>query len=135
MNSLPKGLKEEFPARLLSSDTDAGCGSNIWNWNALGVSTALWNLVISGLNLGLRKETVLQLVRSIQYGAPDIKFELKEEGGNSSMPMAAVPSEGENVQFHAVQGHEGDNEIAAVSYSFRVFILFSRHVTDTEIKL
>jgi hypothetical protein len=128
MNSLPKGLKDEFPARLLSSDTDAGCGSNIWNWNALGVSTALWNLVISGLNLGLRKDTVLQLIHSIQYGAPDIKFELKEEGRNPSMPIAVAPSEGGNEQFHGIQGNEGDDEIPVVSYSFQ-FLYFFRHGT------
>ncbi len=121
MNSLPKGLKDEFPARLLSSDTDAGCGSNIWNWNALGVSTVLWNLVISGLNLGLRKDTVLQLIHSIQYGAPDIKFELKEEGRNPSAPIAAAPSEGENEKFRTIQGNEVDDEMVVVGYSFQFF--------------
>ncbi|KAF8622841.1 hypothetical protein AX15_006688 [Amanita polypyramis BW_CC] len=97
MSALPKGLRDEFPARLLFPDTDAGSGPNIWNWNALGVSTALWNLVMGSLSLGLRRQAILQLIRSVQYGAPPVKFETKEEDRRLTIPAdtsASVNSEG-----------------------------------------
>lgn len=121
MNSLPKGLKDEFPARLLCSEADAGCAPDIWNWNAMGVSTALWNLVIAGLNLGLRKEVVLRLVHAIRFGAPSIKFGAKEAVGEPHMPLNASASDDEG-RFHAVNGNEGDKLPKVTS----IFILFFR---------
>ena len=124
MNSLPKGLKDEFPARLLCSDADAGCGPNIWNWNAMGVSTALWNLVIAGLNLGLRKDVVLQLIHAIRFGAPNIKFNTKEEARDPSMPVNASVS-GDGEQFQAVNRKEKEDEMPKVRYLLYCFpILF-----------
>lgn len=69
--SLPVKLKDEFPGRLLYRDTDAGSGPNIWNWNALGVSRSLWNLVRGCLRAGMKKETILQIVHSVQHGLPE----------------------------------------------------------------
>ncbi|PFH48464.1 hypothetical protein AMATHDRAFT_65371 [Amanita thiersii Skay4041] len=90
MRALPKGLRDEFPARLLHYENDAGSGANIWNWGAMGVSMSLWNMVVGGFKLGLRKSIVLQLMRSIQMGVPElVKPESKDEDkgpmrGNSS---------------------------------------------------
>ncbi|KAM6489154.1 hypothetical protein JOM56_015324 [Amanita muscaria] len=89
MNSLPKGLKDEFPAKLLYADSDAGSAPNVWNWNAMGVSTALWNLVVGALGIGMRKEAIVHLVRSMQHGPPEIKYELKEEETSVSDPVRA----------------------------------------------
>ncbi|KAK2467271.1 hypothetical protein APHAL10511_000820 [Amanita phalloides] len=112
MNSLPKGLKDEFPARLLYEDTDAGSGPTIWNWSAMGVSTALWNLVIGGLNLGLRQHTILQLVHAIHFGAPEMKFELKSEERNASVPVKPRASTEEGVEDrHPTDGDDAENEI------------------------
>ncbi|KAJ2917396.1 hypothetical protein MD484_g2981, partial [Candolleomyces efflorescens] len=70
--ALPPKLKDEFPAKLLYDNTDAGSGPNIWNWKALGVSWSLWNMVHGGLRSGLKKEVILQLIHSIQHGVPDL---------------------------------------------------------------
>ncbi|KAF9460307.1 hypothetical protein BDZ94DRAFT_1266262, partial [Collybia nuda] len=71
LRSLPIRLKDEFPARLMYGDTDAGSGPNIWNWKALGVSFALWNLVRGCLRAGLRREAILGLVGAVQHGVPE----------------------------------------------------------------
>ncbi|KAF8636798.1 hypothetical protein AX17_003260 [Amanita inopinata Kibby_2008] len=95
MNALPKGLKEEFPAHLLYSNTDAGSGTNIWNWSAMGVSKPLWNMVTGGLKLGLKKNTVLQMVHSIQHGAPNFKRDVKEEDRASASVNNGVAADAE----------------------------------------
>ncbi|KAF5379773.1 hypothetical protein D9615_005726 [Tricholomella constricta] len=69
--ALPVKLKDEFPARLMYADTDAGTGSNIWNWGALGVSRSLWNMVRGCLRVGLRRDVILQLVDAVQHGVPE----------------------------------------------------------------
>ncbi|KAJ2924641.1 hypothetical protein H1R20_g12446, partial [Candolleomyces eurysporus] len=70
--ALPPKLKDEFPAKLLYDNTDAGSGPNIWNWKALGVSWSLWNMVHGALRSGLKKEVILHLIHSIQHGVPDL---------------------------------------------------------------
>ncbi|KAG6844688.1 hypothetical protein H0H87_004663 [Tephrocybe sp. NHM501043] len=69
--ALPAKLKDEFPARLLYADADAGSGANIWNWGALGVSLSLWNMVRGCLRAGMRKDIILQLVDAVQKGVPE----------------------------------------------------------------
>ncbi|KAJ6596052.1 hypothetical protein B0H10DRAFT_769357, partial [Mycena sp. CBHHK59/15] len=77
-HALPHALQREFPARLVHGD--AGSGADVWNWQARGVSRAMWNLVSGGLRTGLGKEVILQLVRNIQHGVPEAsETELKEE--------------------------------------------------------
>ncbi|KAJ3515918.1 hypothetical protein NLJ89_g1451 [Agrocybe chaxingu] len=75
LRSLPARLKDEFPARVLNSETDAGSGGDLWNWKAMGVSTGLWNLVMGSLRAGLKKEVILALVLAVQHGAPDLASE------------------------------------------------------------
>lgn len=72
LRSLPVRLKDEFPAKLMYNDTDAGSGPNIWNWKALGISLSLWNMVHGCLRVGLKKDVILHLIQSIQAGAPDM---------------------------------------------------------------
>lgn len=69
--ALPLSLKNEFPARLLQGDTDMGSDANAWNWQAMGVSEALWNMVRGCLKAGLRKDAILNIIRGIQLGVPD----------------------------------------------------------------
>ena len=73
LRSLPVRLKDEFPAKLMYNDTDAGSGPNIWNWKALGVSLSLWNMVHGCLRVGLKKDVILHLIQSIQAGVPDMQ--------------------------------------------------------------
>jgi hypothetical protein len=84
LRSLPIRLKDEFPARLMYGDTDAGSGPNIWNWKALGVSSSLWNLVRGCLRAGLRRDAILGLVEAVQHGVPEYEedHEPKEEEDN-----------------------------------------------------
>jgi hypothetical protein len=73
LRSLPQLLRDEFPARLLllNGDADAGSGPGVWNWKAMGVSTGLWNLVMGGLRTGLKKDTILRLIWSVQHKVPE----------------------------------------------------------------
>jgi len=73
LRALPPRLKDEFPAKLVFGDTDAGSGPNIWNWKAFGVSVALWNMVLGSLRAGLKKETILSIVGAVQHGVPDME--------------------------------------------------------------
>lgn len=83
LRSLPIRLKDEFPARLMYGDADAGSGPNIWNWKALGVSFALWNLVRGCLRAGLRRDAILGLVGAVQHGVPEYEDQAaKEEEGD-----------------------------------------------------
>jgi hypothetical protein len=68
LRSLPTRLRDEFPAHLMQGETDAGSGSDVWCWKAMGVSRGLWDMVRGCLKVGLRKEAILYLVRSIQFG-------------------------------------------------------------------
>ncbi|KAJ7213814.1 hypothetical protein B0H12DRAFT_1079247 [Mycena haematopus] len=67
--ALPAALEREFPARLLAVDT--GVGADVWNWQARGVSRALWHLVLGALRAGLARDVILQLVRGVQQGVPE----------------------------------------------------------------
>lgn len=73
--SLPVKLKDEFPARLMYGDADAGSGPNIWNWKALGVSLSLWNMVRGCLRAGMGKDAILHLVHAVQHGVPEEEVE------------------------------------------------------------
>ncbi|KAG6337103.1 hypothetical protein ID866_1977 [Astraeus odoratus] len=79
MHALPARLKEEFPARLLQGDTDLGTGPNVWNWHAMGVSKALWNMVKGSLRAGMGRDTVLQVIDTIQNPLKDDKEKREEE--------------------------------------------------------
>jgi len=71
LRSLPAKLQDEFPARLVYGDTDAGTSPDIWNWKVVGVSRLLWNIVRASLKSGLKKEVVLHLIYLIQHGVSD----------------------------------------------------------------
>ena len=80
LRSLPARLKDEFPAHLLQGDPFVGCGANVWNWQALGVSRSLWNMVRGCLKVGLGRDAIFQVVRAIQGGVSDDREEAEEEG-------------------------------------------------------
>ncbi|KAH9481806.1 hypothetical protein JR316_0006333 [Psilocybe cubensis] len=75
LRSLPLLLKDEFPAKLLNGDADAGSGPNVWNWKAMGVSSGLWHLVMGALRSGLKKDVILRLIWSVQTKATDTPAE------------------------------------------------------------
>jgi len=80
--ALPAPLKNEFPARLAQGDSDLGSGPDVWNWQAMGVSHALWNMVRGCLKEGLRKDTILRVIKGIQDTAPgeaNVKREDRED--------------------------------------------------------
>ncbi|KAF9007505.1 hypothetical protein BDQ17DRAFT_1350764 [Cyathus striatus] len=94
LRALPVKLQDEFPAKLMYSDTDAGSGANIWNWKALGVSLSLWNMVQGALHAGLKKEIILHLIHCIQHGVPE---DGDDKDGDESME-----------EDNAVAGPSGD---------------------------
>lgn len=95
MHALPARLKDEFPARLLQGDADLGSGPNVWNWHALGVSKALWNMVRGGLRVGMSKDAVLQVISTIQNPMREDKEKHEEEeeedaAGEDAQGISAV---------------------------------------------
>lgn len=71
LRSLPPKLQDEFPAYLLQGAPDLGTGPDIWNWQGMGVSIALWNMVHACLRAGLRKEPILDVIRAVQDPVKD----------------------------------------------------------------
>ncbi|KJA20571.1 hypothetical protein HYPSUDRAFT_68441 [Hypholoma sublateritium FD-334 SS-4] len=115
LRSLPTLLKDEFPARLLHGDADAGCGAHVWNWKAMGVSTGLWNLVGGGLRAGLKKDVILRLIWAVQHKVPDThadtaalgpaaQDEPREGHGTDNGDKMDEDDEGDD----DVEGEEGD---------------------------
>ncbi|KAG6907054.1 hypothetical protein DXG01_010740 [Tephrocybe rancida] len=102
--ALPAKLKDEFPARLMYADTDAGSGPNIWNWGAHGVSLSLWNMVRGCLRAGMRKEAILQLVDAVQRGVPE------DEPGPVPLARVAAKDEGEDDDGEG-EGEEGEQGV------------------------
>ncbi|RPD60041.1 hypothetical protein L227DRAFT_575579 [Lentinus tigrinus ALCF2SS1-6] len=109
LRALPAKLKDEFPALLLQGNPDLGSGPEIWNWHGMGVSTALWNMVRASLRAGLRKEAILDIIRSIQVGVPDFDYtaysaykQEEEEGAHDE--------EEEEAEHQDAQQVEGDLE-------------------------
>jgi hypothetical protein len=79
LRSLPSRLKDEFPAHLMQGDAFSGSGPHVWNWQALGVSRSLWNMVRGCLKVGLGKDAIFQIIQAIQGGViDDDKFEEEE---------------------------------------------------------
>lgn len=94
-------LKDEFPARLLHGDADAGSGPNVWNWKAMGVSTGLWNLVMGGLRSGLKKDVILRLIWAVQHKLPD---------GQDAIPMAPLQNSEDAARRERAQTDEKMDE-------------------------
>ncbi|KIY68717.1 hypothetical protein CYLTODRAFT_394971, partial [Cylindrobasidium torrendii FP15055 ss-10] len=69
--SLPSTLADEFPARLRHYESDLGSSPEVWNWQPRGVSKGLWNMVQGSLRSCVRKEVIIQIVKTIQHGLPD----------------------------------------------------------------
>jgi hypothetical protein len=67
--TLPAVLNHDFSVHLVGGDN--GVGPDVWNWQARGVSRALWNLVLGALHAGLARDMILQLVRGVQHGVPE----------------------------------------------------------------
>ncbi|KAJ7284420.1 hypothetical protein C8J57DRAFT_692488 [Mycena rebaudengoi] len=83
LRALPAALQREFPARLVQGD--AGCGADVWNWKARGVSRAMWNLMAGGLRAGLERQVLLQLVRDIRQGVPESVESVEPEANDERM--------------------------------------------------
>ncbi|KAF5359339.1 hypothetical protein D9756_003014 [Leucocoprinus leucothites] len=122
LRSLPNKLQDEFPARLMYGDTDAGSGSNIWNWKALGVSRSLWNMVRACLKSGLRKEVILHLIYSIQHGVPE---DGAPSSASSGPPVATTANkngmddaDAESVENELRTGHEEEGVDGTANHSF-----------------
>ncbi|EED82151.1 predicted protein [Postia placenta Mad-698-R] len=71
LRALPPKLRDEFPALLIHGVPDLGSGPEIWNWQGMGVSIALWNMVHASLRTGSRKETILEIIQAVQQGVPE----------------------------------------------------------------
>ena len=94
LRSLPTKLKDEFPARLIS-ESDSGTGAEVWNWQALGVSKLLWNLVRGALKAGLQKEGIIDLLYNVQRGLPGEDDKKGEEHEESNHQGSTVNGNGQ----------------------------------------
>ncbi|THH13883.1 hypothetical protein EW146_g6395 [Bondarzewia mesenterica] len=82
MRSLPQILRNEFPAKLLDHTLD-----NAWNWEAIGVSKTLWDMVCIGLGAGLGREALLQILRGTQEEASGAVTGKPEEDEERAVEM------------------------------------------------
>lgn len=96
---LPQKLKDEFPACLLCNETDVGSGPNVWNWQAMGVSKGLWNLVLLLFQVGMGKEGILQVLHGLLGIIP------------SQVPTATTDVRHMIEQANGEQGNDGENEV------------------------
>ncbi|KAJ7173937.1 hypothetical protein C8R43DRAFT_976664 [Mycena crocata] len=103
--ALPAALEREFPARLVAGD--AGVGADVWNWQARGVSRAMWNLVLGALRAGLARDVILQLVRDVHNGVPESVGSRKQEEQEEQRAAAPMEEEEEETAEEAGEG-EGD---------------------------
>ncbi|KAJ7116608.1 hypothetical protein C8R44DRAFT_879967 [Mycena epipterygia] len=112
--ALPAALEREFPARLIAGD--AGVEADVWNWQARGVSRALWNLVLGALRAGLARDVILQLVRDVQHGVPEMVAGVKqEEQMGSAMEEEESAEEGAGPEDVAMPPSDGATEPTAAS--------------------
>jgi len=70
----------------MQDESNAGSGPDVWNWQAVGVSRSLWNMVKGCLRAGLGKNAILQVVRAIQGGVPDEHEKKEEEEEEEEVP-------------------------------------------------
>ncbi|KAJ7901145.1 hypothetical protein B0H14DRAFT_2330589 [Mycena olivaceomarginata] len=106
-HTLPAVLNHDFSVHLVGGDT--GVGPDVWNWQARGVSRALWNLVLGALHAGLAWDKILQLVRGVQHGVPEV-VGMSEENGAAEEDVntdadAALIEKDESTEELA-EGHE-----------------------------
>ncbi len=79
LRALPVKLKDEFPAHLVlgvpgvptRTAGDLGSSPSVWNWQAVGVSTALWNMVRGCLAANVSREGILSILKGIYEGLPE----------------------------------------------------------------
>lgn len=91
LRSLPPKLQDEFPAYLLQGAPDLGTGPEIWNWQGMGVSIALWNMVHACLRAGLRKEPILDIIRAVQDPVKDESARQMQMQFHMQMPPPPAP--------------------------------------------
>ncbi|KAF7977156.1 hypothetical protein HWV62_4577 [Athelia sp. TMB] len=93
LRSLPTRLRDEFPARLIQGEGDLGSGTNVWNWQATGVSRSLWNMVKGCLRSHMPSSAILNIIKAIQNGVPDDagKKEEEEEEPEEEIQKPVVP--------------------------------------------
>ncbi|KDQ59254.1 hypothetical protein JAAARDRAFT_33977 [Jaapia argillacea MUCL 33604] len=106
LRSLPSILADEFPAHLLQGAGDAGCGPAVWNWKAMGVSKALWNMVRGCLMAGLKKDAILSVVRVIQYGVMDGQ----NGGGSLGMGWGFPTAAGAKMEEEGADDDDDDDD-------------------------
>ncbi|KLO12665.1 hypothetical protein SCHPADRAFT_405885 [Schizopora paradoxa] len=96
LRALPVKLKDEFPAHLVLGVPgvptrlagDLGPSASVWNWQALGVSTALWNMVRGCLHANVSREAIQNILRGIYEGLP----EEEEQSPLDESPEIPTPS-------------------------------------------
>ncbi|KAH9985115.1 hypothetical protein BJV77DRAFT_1034018 [Russula vinacea] len=76
IRALPPVLRDELPVTLLAS---GATDPQSWNWQPIGVSKALWAVVVGCIGEGLGKESTLRVVRAAQQSFP-VPAVSKDEG-------------------------------------------------------
>lgn len=77
----------------------------------MGVSTALWNMVRACLNAGMRKETILSIIKGVTDGVPDdpIPAWYAVPPPPQPQPPLAPPPVQQQQQQQPVAGPSGQN--------------------------
>ncbi|KAF9270691.1 hypothetical protein L218DRAFT_914952 [Marasmius fiardii PR-910] len=94
LRSLPTKLKDEFPARLIG-ENDSGSSPDVWNWQALGVSKLLWNLVRGALKAGLQKDGIIDLLFNVQRGLPGEEDKKGDDHEDTNHPGSITNGNGQ----------------------------------------
>jgi hypothetical protein len=118
LKSLPARLKDEFPAHLMQGESYSGSGPNVWNWQPLGVSRSLWNMVRGCLKVGLGKDAILQIAQAIQGGVSTDHEKMEEEEGDNEeeeeeeeeVLTQTVPQEETNASIRIANSTVPDNQ-------------------------
>jgi hypothetical protein len=77
IRALPPVLRDELPVILLTSGVS---DPQSWNWQPIGVSKALWAIVLGCIGEGLGKEATLRIVRAAQQSSFPVSAMPKEDG-------------------------------------------------------
>jgi hypothetical protein len=114
--SLPTKLREEFPAYIMQGETDLGSGPNVWNWQAIGVSRSLYNMVRGCLNRGVSKDSILAIIKTIQIGFPDERKGEEEEDAEEEDELdQEQPSPQKVGQSAAASSENGTKDVSCSS--------------------
>lgn len=98
MRSLPAILRDELPAQLLELPPEQACA---WNWEPMGISKTIWNMVRVGLAAGIDKDTLLLSIRGSMEGILPITMIKRDESASVPVQMPVqAQAQVQDVEMH-----------------------------------